>query len=47
MYQYIEASKPFIISTSVGIIIVLLFGIDKPNFENRIATEAEKATLLK
>ena len=47
MYQYLEASKPFIISTSVGIMIILLFGIDKPYLKNRIATEGEKAILMK
>lgn len=47
MYQYLEANKPFIISTSVGIIIILLFGMERPNFGNQIATEGEKATLLK
>ena len=46
MYQYLEASKPFIISTSVGIIIILLFGMDQPNF-TQIASEGEKTILLK
>ena len=46
MYQCIEANKPFIISTLVGILIILLFGMDKPNFAP-ITAEREKATLLK
>lgn len=47
MYQYLEASKPFIVSTSVGIIIVILFGMDRPKFENPIATEVEEAIVQK
>lgn len=47
MYQYLEESKPFIISTSVGILIILLFGIDRPSLENPIATEEEQTVLLK
>ena len=47
MYQYLEASKPFIVSTSVGIIIVILFSMDRPEFGNPIRTEVEKAILLK
>ena len=46
MDRYLEAGKPFIISTSVGIIIILLFGMDKPNFAP-IASEKEKTILLK
>ena len=45
MYQYLEANKPFIISTFVGIMIIMLFGIDKPCFENRVTVE-EKTVLL-
>ena len=47
MYQYLEQSKPFVISALVGIAIILLFGMDKPGFENQIITEGEKASLLK
>ena len=47
MYQYLEQSKPFAISALVGIAIILLFGMDKPGWENQIVTEGEKAILQK
>jgi hypothetical protein len=47
MYQHIKATKPFLISISVGISIILLFSIDKPNFNWKAQDERTILPILK
>ena len=41
MYRYLELSQFFIVSVSVGIIIILLFSLEKPDVNNQSVSPEE------
>ncbi len=41
MYRYLESSQFFIVSVSVGIMIILLFSLEQPKVNGQNAGETE------
>ncbi len=41
MYRYLESSQFFIVSVSVGIIIILLFSLEQPKVDSQSVDETE------